>query len=226
MDSLLSGIKINVNQSLYLIEPTSSKLGQKIIVESVQLIETIGFEKFTFKKLGEQITSPEASIYRYFKNKYQLLNYLVSMYWGWMEYALVIQTSNILSAHTRLERAIELITTEIDAHFILEGIPIHKLHHLVISESVKSYMTKEVEKANEEGAYVKYKQFVSRITQIITEINPSYKYPHMLLTTIIEGSHLQTYFAEHLPRLTNKLESVDYIKDFYTHLAIQTLKSN
>jgi AcrR family transcriptional regulator len=226
MDSLLSGIKINVNQSLYLIEPTSSKLGQKIIVESVQLIETIGFEKFTFKKLGEKIDSPEASIYRYFKNKYQLLNYLVSMYWGWMEYALVIQTSNIPSAHTRLENAIALITTEIEDHFIIEGISINKLHHLVISESVKSYMTKEVEQANEEGAYLKYKQFVARITEIIKELNPNYIYPHMLLTTIIEGAHLQSYFAKHLPRLTDKQESADYIKDFYTHLALQTIKNN
>jgi AcrR family transcriptional regulator len=226
MDSLLSGIKINVNQSLYLIEPTSSKLGQKIIVESVQLIETIGFEKFTFKKLGGKIDSPEASIYRYFKNKYQLLNYLVSMYWGWMEYALVIQTSNIPSAHTRLENAIALITTEIEDHFIIEGISINKLHHLVISESVKSYMTKEVEQANEEGAYLKYKQFVARITEIIKELNPNYIYPHMLLTTIIEGAHLQSYFAKHLPRLTDKQESADYIKDFYTHLALQTIKNN
>ena len=226
MDALLSDIKINVNESLYLIDPTSSKLGQKIITESVLMIEAMGFEKFTFKKLGAKIESPEASIYRYFKNKYQLLNYLVSMYWGWMEYALVLQTSNIPSPHTRLERAIELITSEIEEQFTLEGISIHKLHHLVISESVKSYMTKEVEKANKEGAYLKYKQFVSRITEIIMEINPTYKYPHMLLTTIIEGAHLQSYFAEHLPRLTNKQESNDYIQDFYTHLALQTIKNN
>lgn len=226
MDSLLSEIKINVNDSLYLIEPTSSKLGQKIILESVQLIETIGFEKFTFKKLGEQIESPEASIYRYFKNKFQLLNYLISLYWGWMEYALVIQTSNIPSAHTRLERAIALITTEIKEQCHVEGIPINRLHHLVISESVKSYMTKEVELANEQGAYIKYKQFVARITEIISEINPNYIYPHMLLTTIIEGAHLQSYFAEHLPRLTNKQDSTDYIKDFYIHLALQTIMKN
>lgn len=226
MDALLSDIKINVNESLHLIDPTSSKLGQKIIMESAQMIEVFGFEKFTFKKLGTKIESPEASIYRYFKNKYQLLNYLISLYWGWMEYALVLQTSNIPSAHTRLERAIELITSEIDPHFNLEGIPIHKLHHLVISESVKSYMTKDVEKANKEGAYLKYKQFVARITEIVHEINPNYLYPHMLLTTIIEGAHLQSHFAEHLPRLTNKQESTDYIKKFYTHLALQTIKNN
>lgn len=226
METLLANIKINVNESLYLIDPSTSKLGQKIIVMSVQMIDTIGFEKFTFKKLGIEIDSPEASIYRYFKNKHQLLNYLVSLYWGWMEYALVLQTANIDSAQTRLSNAIGLITSKMEDNILLEGVPISQLHHLVISESLKSYMTKEVEKANEDGAYIKYKQFVARITEIINEINPAYKYPHMLLTTIIEGAHLQAFFAEHLPRLTNKLESVDYIKDFYTHLAIQTLKNN
>jgi hypothetical protein len=48
----------------------------------------------------------------------------------------------------------------------------------------------------------------------------------MLLTTIIEGAHLQVFFAEHLPRLTNKQKSSDYITTFYTNLAIQSIKSD
>ena len=46
---------------------------------------------------------------------------------------------------------------------------------------------------------------------VIKEINPDYKFPNMLLSTIIEGAHLQVFFAEHLPSLTNVQKNKDYI---------------
>lgn len=226
MDSLFSNIKIKVNEGLYQSDPSGSSLGNKIIIHGVDLIFEIGFEKFTFKKLGQRIGSPEASIYRYFKSKNQLLSYLISWYWGWMEYRLVFETTNIVSPQTRLERSIALITTEIKDKIVIEGIDIKKLHQIIISESIKSYLTKDVDLANKEGFYLNYKQFVARISAIVKEMNPTFKYPQMLLTTIIEGAHLQVFFAEHLPRLTNKQKSSNYITDFYTNLALKSLKKN
>ncbi|MDH5608082.1 MAG: TetR/AcrR family transcriptional regulator, partial [Cyclobacteriaceae bacterium] len=41
------------------------------------MIAQIGFERFNFKKLSTTINSTEASVYRYFKNKHQLLDYLI-----------------------------------------------------------------------------------------------------------------------------------------------------
>jgi AcrR family transcriptional regulator len=190
------------------------------------MIDEIGFEKFNFKKLGDEIGSPEASIYRYFKSKNQLLTYLISWYWGWMEYRLVLETTNIESADTRLTKSITLIASNTNEHIIIEGIDIKKLHQIIISESIKSYLTKDVDKANKEGAFHNYKQFVERISKIIQEINPEYIYPQMLITTIVEGVHLQVFFADHLPRLTNKLETPNYISDFYINLAINTIKGN
>lgn len=224
MDSLLSNLKIKVSESLFQIDPTSSKLGKKIIFNSVAMIAEIGFEKFTFKKLGDIIGSPEASIYRYFRSKNQILSYLVSWYWGWMEYRLVIETANILSPDIRLKRSIALISSINDDKIYIDDIEIRKLYQIVISESIKSYLTKDVDKANKEGAFLNYKQFVERVSRIIKEINPNYRYPHMLLTTIIEGAHLQIFFAEHLPRLTNKQKSPDYITKFYSDLAKQSIK--
>jgi hypothetical protein len=64
------------------------------------------------------------------------------------------------------------------------------------------------------------------MSSIVKEINPDYKYPQMLMTTIIEGAHLQIFFAEHLPRLTNKQKSPNYVTDFYTNLALKSLKKN
>jgi len=225
MSVQLTNLKVIVSENLYLSDPESSKLGKKIIFYSVEMIDDIGFEKFTFKKLGLLIDSPEASIYRYFRNKNQLLTYLISWYWGWMEYRLVIETTNILSPEKRLEKSINLITSNINEILNLEGVSIKKLQRIIVSESAKSYLTKDVDRANKEGAYLNFKQFVLRISAIILEVNPKYKYPQMLLTTIIEGAHLQVFFAEHLPRLTNKQKSSDYITTFYTNLALQSIKS-
>jgi AcrR family transcriptional regulator len=226
MDSLLSNLKIKINEGLYQIDPTTSNLGIKIVLNAVEMIEEIGFEKFTFKKLGAQIGSPEASIYRYFKSKNQLLSYLISWYWGWMEYRLVFEITNIPSPQVRLEKAIALITSTVKDELFIEGIDIKKLYQIIISESIKSYLTKDVDLANKEGSYLNYKQFVARVALIIKEINPEYKYPQMLLTTIIEGAHLQVFFAAHLPRLTNKQKSPHYISDFYISLALKSLKKS
>ncbi len=224
MESLLPNLKIKVGEGLFQIDPSTSKLGKKIIFNSVKMIAELGFEKFTFKKLGEVIGSPEASIYRYFKSKNQLLSYLVSWYWGWMEYRLVFEITNIPSPQIRLDKAIALISSNTNENLYIDEIEIRKLHQIIICESVKSYLTKDVDKANKEGAFLNYKQFVERISKIIKEINPTYKYPQMLLTTIIEGAHLQVFFGDHLPRLTNKQKSTSYIAKFYTNLAQQSIK--
>jgi len=73
-------IKINVSSELYIKNPDSSELGQRIISDSIHLIDELGFESFTFKKLSNKISSPESSIYRYFENKHTLLLYLVNWY--------------------------------------------------------------------------------------------------------------------------------------------------
>jgi AcrR family transcriptional regulator len=224
MNDLLLKLKIPIHEKLYLTDPLSSKLGKNILVSAIVLIDEIGFEKFTFKKLGVSIDSPEASIYRYFKSKNQLLTYLISWYWGWMEYCLVYELANIESAEYRLEKAIHLITKTSHQQLKVDGIDVSKLHRIVISESSKSFLTKEVDKANDEGAFYNYKQFVVRLASIVKEINPDYKYPNMLLSTIIEGAHLQVFFAEHLPLLTNKQTSANYVSEFYTDLALNSIK--
>lgn len=218
MQGLLSSVRVQVSENLYLTDPQSTKLGLNIICHSVEMIEKMGFEKFTFKKLGDKIDSPEASIYRYFRNKNQLLSYLISWYWGWMEYRLVFETANVTSSQMRLEKAISIIASSLPMTKMDNGIDMSKLNRIIIAESSKSYLTKDVDKSNKEGAYLNYKQFVLRMVEMVKEINPAYKYPNMLISTVIEGAHLQFFFAEHLPRLTNKQKSGNYIVDFYTTL--------
>lgn len=223
MKDLLPKIKINVNPNIFIKDPDTSDLGKKILSESVNMIEDLGVENFTFKKLSQQIESTEASIYRYFESKHKLLLYLTSWYWGWLEYHLVFGLSNIPSATERLARAIQIITESDNHEFSHSYIDLTKLSRIIISESSKTYLTIHVDQENQEGAFEGYKQLVKRVSDIILEIDPSYKYPHMLVSTVIEGAHQQRFFSRHLPSLTDKTGETDPILSFYTQLVFKYL---
>jgi AcrR family transcriptional regulator len=224
LKELLSKIKIQVNEKVYLKDPESSELGRKIIEGSIDMINELGFEDFTFRKLGGEIHSTEASIYRYFESKHKLLLYLISWYWSWTEYRLVFGLANVDSPEDRLKRAIDILTEEVKEDSSFSHINEVKLDRIVISESAKAYLTKEVDKENQEGAFAGQKQLVARVSDIILEINPKYKYSHMLISTTIEGAHLQRYFVEHLPRLTDVVKGENSIKQFYTDMVFKAIQ--
>lgn len=224
MKNLISNISIQVNKYIYLKDPQSSELGDRIITGSIDLIDEVGFEGFTFRKLGERIGSPEASIYRYFESKHKLLLYLTTWYWAWMEYRLVFGLANIESPYERLEKAIVLLTQQITMDSNFSHIDEIKLYRLVIAEASKSYLTKEVDEENKHGIFKGYKQLVGHVSDIILEINPDYEYPHMLVSTMIEGAHHQRFFADHLPRLTDSIKGKDSITSFYKEMVLKAIE--
>jgi AcrR family transcriptional regulator len=225
MQNLIGNIHIRVPEHIYLKDPETSELGKKILTGGLSLLHEKGFEDFTFKKLGALIGTTEASIYRYFESKHKLLLYYTAWYWGLMNYKLSIVTANIKDPLVRLEKAIQLVTEDVkeveDSSFIDEN----KLFSIMISESSKSYLIKEVDIENKQGVYMGYKQLVARISEIILEINPSFKYARMLVTTCIEGAHFQRYFAEHLPRLTDTNTDIndDSVSRFYQILVNKSI---
>ncbi|NND33409.1 MAG: TetR/AcrR family transcriptional regulator [Saprospiraceae bacterium] len=223
MKDLISTVQIKVNERIYLKDPVSSALGQKIITGSIDLIADIGFEAFTFRKLASSIGSTEASIYRYFESKHKLLLYLTSWHWGWMEYRLVFSLANIEDPVVRLEKAIVLLTNKVEEDHNFAFINEPKLWEIVIAESSKVYLTKDVDQENQDGVFTGYKRLVARIGDIILEINPKYKYPHMLVSSMIEGAHHERYFARHLPKLTNDLKGENSITEFYKDLVFKTI---
>jgi len=217
-------INIEVNQKLYCKKPDSSELGQKILSKSIELIDEIGFEAFTFKKLGVEINSPESSIYRYFKNKHILLVYLTSWYWSWIAYELVFATTNVKSPKERLLKSINILTKPTMENTRFPYINETLLNNIIISESIKSYHTKQVDEENKKGYFKSYKLVVQRVSDIILEIKPNFQYPHMLVSTIIEGAHHQKYFAEHLPSLTDINKQKNSIEQFYSEMALNFIK--
>ena len=223
MNELLPNINITVNDHIYLKNPESSDLGKRILEGGIDLLDDIGFEVFTFKRLATNINSTEASIYRYFESKHKLLLYLTSWFWAWTDFRLFISMANIHSPEERLKRAIELLTAPVQKDISITHINEEKLHRIVIAESSKSYLTKNVDEENEEGVFLNYKKLVERVCGIINEIDPTYKYPHMLISTVIEGCHHQRFFAQHLPRLTDISKEEDAIVQFYTDMVFRSL---
>lgn len=224
MNAPLGNINIQVAEQLFLKDPESSELGKKIVSGSIQMMAEIGYEEFTFRKLALEIGSTEASIYRYFESKYKILLYLSNWFWSWMQYRLVFYLANIKSAEERLQRAIHLVTSEIEIDQNFIHINEVKLNQILISESVKVYLHKSVDQENNIGAFLPYKNFVNILSDIILEINPNYKFPKMLVSTLIEGSHLQQFFAVHLPRLTDIIEGENAVEQCYLDLILKTIK--
>ena len=153
MKELLSVLKISVPSKIYIKDPETSDLGKKIIEHSILLMHEIGFENFTFKKLGLKIGSNESSIYRYFESKHKLLLYLTSWYWAWVEYQLVIETFSITDQNKKLEKAIEVVTRETKEDSKYSHINEIILYKIIVNESSKSFLTKEVDEENKEGFF-------------------------------------------------------------------------
>jgi AcrR family transcriptional regulator len=224
MQNLLANIKIQVNPKIYVKDPETSILGKKIIQFSILLIDEIGFDNFTFKKLGELIGSNESSIYRYFENKHKLLVYLSSWYWAWMEYKLVFAISNIENKEKKLIKAIQVVTQKIEDDASTLHINEAILNKIIILEFTKTLHTKEVDEENKEGFFLIYKNVINRIVAVVNEVNPEYKFAKSLISSIVEGNLHQNFLLEHLKTITNCNESVS-TSDFYIDMVIRILKS-
>jgi AcrR family transcriptional regulator len=224
MNDLLLSLKIQVNDKIYVKYPETSSLGRKIIKESIILIDEIGFENFTFKKLGERIGSNESSIYRYFESKHKLLVYLSSWYWGWIEYRLVFSTNNIENPIEKLRKAIAIVTEKIEDDSSTEHINESLLNKIIIAEFTKTLLTKEVDEENKEGFFLIYKRVINRLVQMIEAVNSDYTFSKSLASSIVEGALHQHFLKNHLKTITNCNQNVSPT-EFYINLVTKTLNS-
>ena len=202
-------LQIKMNPSLYLRDPEQSELGKNIIKHSIQLIHDTGFEAFTFKKLAESIGTTEAGVYRYFENKHKLLVYIISWYWRWLDFQIGYQTKNLTNPVSKLKKVITILATTVEDDLMTGHVDESILHQILISEGSKAFLTKQVNQDNKQEYFKPYKDLCNTVGEIILECNPKYKYPHSLASTIIEMAHLQNFFMNHLPSLTDFSKSED-----------------
>lgn len=219
-------IKIALNEKLFLRDPEQTALGSHIIAESITMIDELGFEQFTFKKLAAKLHSTETSVYRYFENKHKLLVYLISWYWVWLDYQTTFCTNNIEDPKEKLTIIIGIISRSGLRSNTFTHIDEAALYRIVVAESSKVYLTKEVDADNKEGFFREYKSLCHKIAEVVTAISPEYPYPHALVSTLFEISKKQIFFAQHLPSLTEaKIQENDYssIAAFLEHLAFSSI---
>src|SRR5210317_568398 len=219
----MNALNITVSDKLYLKNPDETELGRKILSKSIELLNTLGYEQFTFKKVGTAIESTEASIYRYFQNKHQLLAYLINWYWGWLEIKMANEFILLNTPEHKLEKAIELLVLPMDQDERIPHIDERALQRMVVAEYPKIYLTKDVDQENKEGYFLGYKQICETLSQLALQINPGYPYPHSLFATIIEAAQSQQFFAEHLPRLSDSSGSKEEIVHFITDMTLKSL---
>ena len=224
MNTMLSNLQIQINEKIYVKNPETSELGKKILMHSILLIDDIGFDNFTFKKLGEKIQSNESSIYRYFENKHKLLVYLSSWYWSWMEYKLIFATANILDAKEKLKIAITIVTEKVSDDDRTAHINESILNKIIIAEFTKTLLTKEVDQENKEGFFLIYKRVISRVEVIVKEVNPDYPFAKSLISSVVEGSLHQYFLKDHLKSITDCNEIITPT-DFYLNLVDKALKN-
>lgn len=218
------GIKITLNPKLFIRDPQETSLGQKIIKNSILLIDELGFEAFTFKKLAKQINSTEASVYRYFENKHLLLIYLVSWYWEWLSFLIDFNTKNIDEPHRKLSIIIETLVHAHKENPAIEYVNESVLHRLVIAEGTKAYHTKEVDQDNKEGFFKNFKDLTQKVAEVIIEIKPEFPYSRALSSNLIDMANNHCYYAQHLPGLTDIKFGDNYLNEIKEMLMKYTEK--
>lgn len=196
-------IRIQANERLALRDPEDTSLGRNIVRQGLILMQKLGFEHFTFKKLADEMNTTEASIYRYFENKHRLLLYILSWYWSYLEYLVVFSLKNMTDPRLKIRTVIELLVRELPEGLDNSGYDKKALYEIVVSESSKAYLTREVEEINKVKLFKPYKDLCGRIADLLSEYNPQYPYPHSLSSTLIEMAHYQYFFMMHLPALTD-----------------------
>jgi hypothetical protein len=196
-------VKFNINDRTYLRNPESTEVGRLMVKRAIDLIYELGFEQFTFKKLAIEINSTEATIYRYFENKHRILLYILNWYWCYMEFLVTFKLENVKDKKDRLKIVIHLLTHELAESTSQFDYNKKFLNQIVITESSKVYLVKEVIEINKNEGFKPYKDLCAKIATVISDYNSKYKYPRSLSTTLIETSHHQQYFSINLPKLTD-----------------------
>jgi AcrR family transcriptional regulator len=220
MDELLKYLRIRVPEGTYLKDPEGTPLGRSILREGLRMLANEGLEAFTFKKLAAYLETSESSIYRYFESKHKLLLYLISLYWGNMEYLLTLIDRNPLPAREKVQQAIGVISTPATSSGAFSFLDAQALHRLIVEESFKTYLHRRVDADNKEGLFAGYKMACHKLGQILTAHLPNYPYTRSLASTLMESALHQQYYAKHLPGLTDTPQE-NLLADFLTGLALQ-----
>lgn len=214
--------KIKLNDNLYIKDPEETDLGKQIISKSIELIYEVGFDKFNFKKLANLIKSNEPSVYRYFENKKQLLSYLHSWYWSWIEFNIDNNTKNIKSEKEKLKIIVNTLSNSFkyDEKFI--HIDEEKLSNIVIRDYQGIFIDKDNTKYD---TFEAFHSLCIKISSVITAFNSKYNTPNALAISIIKLTYEQMFFYLNQPKMTEVKNNLDLNK-FIENILFSSIEIN
>lgn len=166
------------------------------------MMNDLGLEAFTFKKLTERAECTEATIYKYFPNKQRLLQYYFQLYWMWLDTHCQQEGRTFADPWTRVQgdiRALCGLWTEGAMAAQLDPVA---LRSLVIVEGSKSYLHRNVDEDNKLKLFQPYKDLCAHLASELKACDRKCKFPRTFATTLIEMAHSLEFAMEHLPALT------------------------
>lgn len=194
----------------YLIEPaaglalrdTSSPMGGRILADGLALMNEIGLEAFTFKKLAERIGCTEVTVYHYFANKQRLLQYYFQMYWLWLATHCQQEGRALRDPLVRLHGDIRALCGLWPADTLAARFDPSALRELVINEGSKSFMHKNVDSDNKLKLFKPYKDLCAHIASELKACAPRLRSSRSFATTLVEMAHSLEFAMDHMPALT------------------------
>ncbi len=194
----------------YLIEPdpglalrdVHSPTGSRILAEGLELMDELGLEAFTFKKLAERVGSTEVTVYNYFANKQRLLQYYYQVYWLWLAVHCEQEGRSLKDPFERLCGDIRALCGIWSADQRAGQFDPRLLRQLVVNEGAKSFLHKNVDSDNELKLFKPYKDLIAHIAAEVKACAPRLRHARSFATTLVEMSHSLEFAMEHLPALT------------------------
>lgn len=218
----MSLVHLRPDPALSLRDPESTELGRSVLEGGLSLMNAIGLEAFTFRKLAAEIGSTEVTLYKYFPNKQRLLQYYFQLYWLWLRQVCGREVERSRDPQEALRRSVEAICGVWPKDAPPLQLDPEALRLLVIEEGMKSYLHKQVDEDNARRLFAPYKELSAFLAERIKACRRDVPMPRSFATTVIEMAHSLPFAMEHLPSLT-ELSSRKDLKQVARHLLHRTV---
>jgi len=190
------------DRSLHLRDPSASAVGARILAEGLVLMNDLGLETFTFKKLADRAGCTEVTVYNYFPNKHRLLQYYFQLYWLWLDTHCQQEGRLLKDPMERVRGDIRALCGLWPKNVLAAQLDPFTLRALVIVEGSKSFLHRNVDEDNKLKLFKPYKDLCAHIASELKACDKACKQPRSFATTLIEMAHSLEFAMHHMPALT------------------------
>jgi len=198
----MHSVHLRPDPVLSLKDPEGTELGRAMLSEGLALMNELGLEALTFKKLATRIGCTEVSLYKYFPNKHRLLQYYFQLYWLWLRQVCGRHAEKARDPREALDHVVGAVCGVWPKELPAVHLDAGALRMLVINEGMKSYLHKNVDDDNARRLFMPYKELSAFVAELMVACRKDVPMPRSFATTVIEMAHSLPFAMEHLPSLT------------------------